>query len=60
MVLYIFKKSVRSYIPVPPSLDIEEAHKYAKMMLKFIKRDHPDIKIKFVVVTENHGGVIFI
>jgi hypothetical protein len=54
------KKSVRSYIPVPPSLDIEEAHKYAKMMLKFIKRDHLDIKIKFVVVTENHGGVIFI
>lgn len=53
-------KSVKSYIPVPPSLDIEEAHKYAKTMLKLIKRDHPDIKIKFVVVTENHGGAIFI
>jgi hypothetical protein len=53
----IFGRRVKGFIPVPPSLDLEEAHAYAKFMQRSLIND--DIKIKFTVVTADQGGAIF-
>lgn len=67
----IFGKKVKGFIPVPPSLDLEEAHAYAKYMQRSMSgirigrsgkskfESEDDIKIKFTVVTADQGGAIF-
>ena len=67
----IFGRRVKGFIPVPPSLDLEEAHAYAKFMQRSMSgirigksgkskfESEDDIKIKFTVVTADQGGAIF-
>jgi len=52
----IFGRKVKGYIPVPPSLDLEEAHKHAKFMQRLLNNT---IEINFIALTEDQGGAIF-
>mgnify|MGYP001233917876 CR=1 FL=1 len=53
----IFGRKVKGFIAIPPSLDLEEAHSFAKFMQRSLIND--DVKVKFTVITADQGGAIF-
>jgi len=49
-------RKVKDFIVIPPQLDLDLTKGYAKFIIKQLD----DIKIKFIALTADYGGVIFI